>query len=198
MRKSDFDLIITDIKLGGISGFDLLELLRDSNIGNSKKVPILAMTGRTERKAEDFINAGFSGCILKPFSYAELTQAIVNSIREYSQSDDDLFKAPKADFTTLLQGEEDVNGMLTLLIEQTETEVIELKSAMETGNMDAISFLQHKLESRWELLGIVKPMLRLRDALQGKADLSKAIDEVVQTAVQLIRQAREKMEGGAA
>lgn len=198
MRKSDFDLIITDIKLGGISGFDLLELLRDSNIGNSKKVPILAMTGRTERKAEDFINAGFSGCILKPFSYAELTQAIVNSIREYSQSDDDLFKAPKADFTTLLQGEEDVNGMLTLLIEQTETEVIELKSAMETGNMDAISFLQHKLESRWELLGIVKPMLRLRDALQGKADLSKAIDEVVQTAEQLIRQARAKMEGGAA
>ena len=198
MRKSDFDLIITDIKLGGISGFDLLELLRDSNIGNSKKVPILAMTGRTERKAEDFINAGFSGCILKPFSYAELTQAIVNSIREYRQSDDDLFKAPKADFTTLLQGEEDVNGMLTLLIEQTETEVIELKSAMETGNMDAISFLQHKLESRWELLGIVKPMLRLRDALQGKADLSKAIDEVVQTAEQLIRQAREKMEGGAA
>ena len=198
MRQSDYDLIITDIKLGGMSGFDLLELLRDANIGNSKSVPLLAMTGRTERKAEDFINAGFSGCILKPFSYAELTQAIVNSIREYSQSDDDLFKAPKADFTTLLQGEEDVNGMLTLLIEQTETEVIELKSAMETGNMDAISFLQHKLESRWELLGIVKPMLRLRDALQGKADLSKAIDEVVQTAVQLSRQAREKMEGGAA
>lgn len=198
MRKSDFDLIITDIKLGGISGFDLLELLRDANIGNSKNVPILAMTGRTERKAEDFINAGFSGCILKPFSYAELTQAIVNSIRENSQSDDDLFKAPKADFTTLLRGEEDVNGMLTLLIEQTETEVTELKSAMETGNMDAISFLQHKLESRWGLLGIVKPMLRLRDALQGKADLSKAIDEVVQTAEQLIRQARKKMEGGAA
>ena len=198
MRKSDFDLIITDIKLGGISGFDLLELLRDANIGNSKNVPILAMTGRTERKAEDFINAGFSGCILKPFSYAELTQAIFNSIREDSQSDDALFKAPKADFTTLLQGEEDVKGMLALLIEQTETEVTELKSAMETGNMDAISFLQHKLESRWGLLGIVKPMLRLRDALQGKADLSKAIDEVVQTAEQLIRQAREKMEGGAA
>ena len=76
MRQSDYDLIITDIKLGGMSGFDLLELLRDANIGNSKSVPLLAMTGRTERKAEDFINAGFSGCLLKPFSYAELTQAI--------------------------------------------------------------------------------------------------------------------------
>ena len=193
MRQCDYDLIITDIKLGGISGFDLLELLRDANIGNSKTVPVLAMTGRTERKAEDFIDAGFSGCLLKPFSYAELTQAIVNSVKE-----DQTFKIPKADFTTLLQGENDVNGMLNLLIEQTEAEVKELKSAMETGNMDAISFLQHKLESRWELLGIVKPMLKLRDALKGETDLDKAIDEVVQTAEQLIRQAKEKMEGGVA
>ena len=192
MRKSDYDLIITDIKLGGMSGFDLLELLRDANIGNSKSVPILAMTGRTERKVEDFIDAGFSGCLLKPFSYAELTQAIANSVKE-----DATFKIPKADFTTLLQGEEDVNGMLTLLVKQTEAEVSELKSALETGDVQTISFLQHKLESRWELLGIVKPMLKLRDALKGKGDMGKAIENVVKTAEQLISQAKEKMEGGA-
>ena len=193
MRKSDYDLIITDIKLGGMSGFDLLELLRDANIGNSKSVPILAMTGRTERKAEDFIDAGFSGCLLKPFSYAELTQAIANSVKE-----DATFKIPKADFTTLLQGEDDVNGMLTLLVEQTEAEVSELKSALETGDVQTIAFLQHKLESRWEFLGIVKPMLKLRDALKGQGDMGKAIENVVKTAEQLIGQAKEKMEGGAA
>ena len=198
MRKSDFDLIITDIMLGGMSGFDLLELLRSANIGNSKSVPLLAMTGRTERSASDFIEAGFSGCLLKPFSYAELTQAIVNSIKEDAPCDDDSFKIPKADFSTLLQGEDDVKGLLNLLIEQTESEVSELKSALETGNVDAISFLQHKLESRWELLGIVKPMLKLRDALKNGDSLDKAIDEVVMTAEELIRQAREKMEGGEA
>ena len=192
MRKSDYDLIITDIKLGGMSGFDLLELLRDANIGNSKSVPILAMTGRTERKAEDFVDAGFSGCLLKPFSYAELTQAIANSVKE-----DTTFKIPKADFTTLLHGEDDVNGMLILLVEQTEAEVSELKSALETGDMQTIAFLQHKLESRWELLGIVKPMLKLRDALKGKGDMGEAIENVVKTAEQLISQAKEKMEGGA-
>ncbi len=198
MRKSDFDLIITDIMLGGMSGFDLLELLRGANIGNSKSVPLLAMTGRTERSADDFIEAGFRGCLLKPFSYAELTRAIANSIKEDTKNDDDSFKIPKADFSTLLQGEEDVKGMLNLLVEQTESEVSELKSASETGNVDAISFLQHKLESRWELLGIVKPMLKLRDALKNGDCLDRAIDEVVMTAEELIRQAREKMEGGEA
>ena len=198
MRKNDYDLIITDIMLGSMSGFDLLELLRDANIGNSKTVPMLAMTGRTERSAEDFIKAGFRGCLLKPFSYAELTRAIANSINEESQTDDESLKIPKADFGMLLKGEKDVNGMLSLLIEQTETEMKELKSSMETGNMDSISFLQHKLESRWELLGIARPMIRLGDALKGKGNLDKAVNDVVLTAEQLICQAKEKMEGGEA
>ena len=198
MRKNDYDLIITDIMLGGMSGFDLLELLRGANIGNSKTVPMLAMTGRTERSADDFVKAGFRGCLLKPFSYAELTRAIANSINEESNKEDDTPKIPNADFGMLLKGEKDVNGMLSLLVEQTEKEMSELESAFETGDMDAISFLQHKLESRWELLGIVKPMLKLRDALNGKGDLDKAVKEVVLTAEQLVNQAKRMMEGGAA
>ena len=198
MRKNDYDLIITDIMLGGMSGFDLLELLRGANIGNSKTVPMLAMTGRTERSADDFVKAGFRGCLLKPFSYAELTRAIANSINEESNKEDDTPKIPNADFGMLLKGEKDVNGMLALLVEQTEKEMSELKSAFETGDTDAISFLQHKLESRWELLGIVKPMLKLRDALKGKGNLDKAIKEVVLTAEQLVNQAKRMMEGGAA
>ena len=39
-------------------------------------------------------------------------------------------------------------------------------------------------------------MLKLRDALKGKGDMGKAIENVVKTAEQLISQAREKMEGG--
>lgn len=198
MRKNDYDLIITDIMLGGMSGFDLLELLRGANIGNSKTVPMLAMTGRTERSAEDFVKAGFRGCLLKPFSYAELTRAIANSINEESQTEDETPKIPNADFGMLLKGEKDINGMLALLVEQTEKEMSELESAFETGDTDAISFLQHKLESRWELLGIVKPMLKLRDALKGKGNLDKAVKEVVLTAGQLVDQAKRMMEGGAA
>lgn len=198
MRKNDYDLIITDIMLGGMSGFDLLELLRGANIGNSKTVPMLAMTGRTERSADDFIKAGFRGCLLKPFSYAELTRAIANSINEESLAEDEARKIPNADFSMLLKGEKDINGMLSLLVEQTESEMNELKSALETGDTDTISFLQHKLESRWELLGISKTMLRLGDALKGKGSLDKAVDDVLLTAEHLVNQAKERMEGGAA
>lgn len=48
MRKRDFDLILTDINMPGTNGFALIELLRKSNIGNSRTIPIVAMTARDD------------------------------------------------------------------------------------------------------------------------------------------------------
>ncbi|MBO5548244.1 MAG: response regulator, partial [Prevotella sp.] len=155
LRKRPYDLIITDIMLGNMSGFDLLELLRLANIGNSKVVPLLAMTGRTERSREDFIKAGFSGSLTKPFSSAELTQAIADIVGDNEPVED---KTPTVDFSMLLKGEKNPKEMLTLLISQTELEANEIKEAMETGNVEKIAFLLHRLESRWELLGIERPL----------------------------------------
>ena len=41
-------------------------------------------------------------------------------------------------------------------------------------------------------------MLRLGDALKGKGNLDKAVDDVLLTAEHLVSQAKERMEGGAA
>lgn len=194
LRKHNYDLIITDLMLGSMSGFDLLELLRGANIGNSKTVPVLAMTGRTERSADDFIEAGFAGCIFKPFSYPELTRAVTDSIKEAQPTEKD---TPRADFSMLLEGETDRHGMLTLLAEQTEMEMNDLRMAMETGDTEKISFLLHKLESRWELLGIEKALRRLREAMAGGGDLTEAVADVLATGQRLIEQANEMMEGGA-
>ena len=195
LRKHPYDLIITDIMLGGMSGFDLLELLRLANIGNSKTVPLLAMTGRTERRAEDFIKAGFKGCLSKPFSAAELTKAIAESIGNVEPVEEE---TPQVDFSMLLKGEKDPEGMLTLLIEQTEMEASEIRDAMETGNVERIAFLLHRLESRWELLGIERPLRKLRKALDEGGDLTEGVADLLAMSEQLIIQTRNKMEGGAA
>ena len=56
----------------GTSGFDLLYLLRHSNIGNSRTIPVAAMTARNDVDESRYTEAGFSGCIQKPFSMNEL------------------------------------------------------------------------------------------------------------------------------
>ena len=62
LRKEDYDLILTDIQMPGTNGFSLLNLLRNSNIGSSRSIPIAAMTARGDEEKENFIN--FCSCPL--------------------------------------------------------------------------------------------------------------------------------------
>ncbi len=55
-----------------INGFELLELLRTSNVGNSKTIPIVVTTASGSCSKEELIGRGFTGCLFKPFSISEL------------------------------------------------------------------------------------------------------------------------------
>lgn len=57
-----------------ISGFELLELLRSSNVGNSKSIPIVVTTASGSCSKEELIGRGFAGCLFKPFSISELME----------------------------------------------------------------------------------------------------------------------------
>ncbi len=69
------DLIITDINLSGIDGYQFLTQINKNNVGNQSKVIVL-----TSRKAENTISAcfnlGVSDYITKPFSTIELDARI--------------------------------------------------------------------------------------------------------------------------
>ena len=44
MRTKDYDLLITDLKMPEVNGYEVLELLRTSEIGNSQTIPVVAAT----------------------------------------------------------------------------------------------------------------------------------------------------------
>ena len=69
--KHDVKLIIADIRMPVMDGFDMLETLRSSEI--HKGIPVLAYTasGLKDMHAS-IINAGFDSLLMKPLSVAEL------------------------------------------------------------------------------------------------------------------------------
>ena len=72
LRTQDFDVLLTDVQMPAISGFDLLSLLRASNIPQARAIPIIAITARSDMQREEFVAHGFAGCLHKPFTVAEL------------------------------------------------------------------------------------------------------------------------------
>jgi len=68
-----FDLLLLDVMMGEMSGFDLAKRLRENNIS----VPIIFLTAKTaEKDILDGFNLGADDYISKPFSINELTARV--------------------------------------------------------------------------------------------------------------------------
>ena len=67
-----YDLVLTDIQMPQITGFEVLEKLKSGGYKHYKNQPIIAMTGRRDLEPEAYISIGFHQVLEKPFSKKEL------------------------------------------------------------------------------------------------------------------------------
>jgi signal transduction histidine kinase/CheY-like chemotaxis protein len=74
INHQEFDLLITDIQMPGMNGFDLFSYFRQNNLIPSKAI---AITGSITEE-ETFKKAGFSGVLRKPFQPEELLEMIAS------------------------------------------------------------------------------------------------------------------------
>ena len=76
--EEDFDIILMDIHMPGISGIEATKKIREFN----KTVPIIALTAITiEENLEDFYKAGFNEFIPKPFKAEDFFEKINRVLR---------------------------------------------------------------------------------------------------------------------
>lgn len=191
MRTIKYDLVITDIMMPQINGYELLELLRNANNENARNVPVLAITGRAELTSEDFKVRGFVGCIHKPFSKDELLSAINECI------DNNLMSEIEIDFSTLLTGEHDDTEMLELLIKETDLNMQLLDKAIKDNDKEGLSAAIHHLLSSWELLGVGYSVKELQNVVKKTSsmdgDVVKAFEQMKNVSIQLTEQARAQI-----
>lgn len=199
LRKREYDLLLTDIKMPGMNGYELLDLLRCSNIGNSKDIPVLAVTAHISRKEEELVKAGFAGCLYKPFSCDELYAAVRHALREKrKQVKNDMDDMGTIDFIPLLANEENGRDMLALLAEQTRKDMESLRRVHDSHDREALADLTHHLLPVWTMLRIDTCLQALRNAYRKDpadwADVARYIDKVIATGEQLVAQAEKEIE----
>ena len=149
IRRKEYSLLLTDLNMPNINGFDLLELLRSSNVGNSKTIPVVVTTASGSCSKEELIERGFAGCLFKPFSILELMDVSDNCATKEVRSE-------KPDFSTLLSyGNESI--MLEKLIAETEKEMQSVMDAEQRKDLQELDALTHHLHSSWEILRADQP-----------------------------------------
>ena len=189
IRKKEYALLLTDLNMPEINGFELLELLRSSNVGNSKAIPVVVTTASGSCSREELMERGFSDCLLKPFSISELMEVSDKCAMKGNRNE-------KPDFTSLLSyGNEAV--MLEKLITETEKEMQAIREAGLKKDLQELDALTHHLRSSWEILRADQPLRELYKLLHsdGTPDdktIGNAVKAVLDKGSEIIRLAKEE------
>ena len=70
LEHKTYHLIVTDIQMPKMDGFNFMKAIK--NHDNFSKIPVIAVSGRTNVTASTYLKAGFSGNLLKPYRPGDL------------------------------------------------------------------------------------------------------------------------------
>ena len=196
LRSDTFEVLLTDVQMPAINGFDLLKLLRASNLPQAQSIPVIAVTARSDMKPEAFKEHGFAGCLYKPFTVAELLrelsaagigqvsalqegetvgqqgktvarQAVVGTAAEIP------FPNTSYDFSALtaFSGDdlEAAKSILDSFVTETRLNAGRLRQAVDAADMNAVAAVSHKMIPLFTLIGATELVaeLKILEGLRG-------------------------------
>ena len=201
LRSSVFDVLLTDIQMPAINGFDLVKLLRASNIPQAKTIPVIAVTARSEMDKAALHEHGFAGCLHKPFTVKEL----LLTVNEGQLSADEAHITEDMgtvgiNFSALTAYSEDdpeaAYSIIHTFIEETGKNVERMQQALNEKEVDEIAAIAHKLLPLFTLIGAGNAVILLSwlEARRGE-DFSTEINEKVESILQEIQKILKEVNG---
>ena len=193
IRSERYDMLITDLKMPETNGYEVLELLRSSDIGNSKTIPVGVATASGSCTEGELLSQGFSACLFKPFNLSEL-MAVSEKCLSPLLSD----KEEQPDLTSLLvYGNK--TAMLNKLITETEKDMQAIKEAGAMLDRKALDIQVHRLRSSWAVIRADKPLWELHRLLHSETECSdneilRVVNAVLARGNKIVEQAKTRKE----
>lgn len=191
IRHQNYDLLITDLKMPQMNGFDVLKLLRIANVGNSQTIPVIAATASGNCDMAVLHEAGFSAYLKKPFSVEELLQVCTGCLDDERQQE-------QVDFHALLKyGNRE--EMLETLIRETTDDITAMAESAARNDCESLKEWTHHLSSSWKIIHAGKPLHELFVLLQGtraysSEEFGQAVQKVLDKGEEIIYLARQEKE----
>ncbi|RRQ48318.1 response regulator [Maribacter algicola] len=165
LRTQQIDLILMDLKMPGLNGFQITEIIRGD--AHMEQVPIIAVSADyTATDEEKCIASGINDFLLKPYTLDELLKKLLKAINQtaLSKNSKDLLRrsvitgkaSAAVDLLGVLEdccGEISVLEELIRLFKQNVYEFIgTVKINIKQNNLKEIGFAAHKLKAGIKML----------------------------------------------
>lgn len=194
LEKEPFDLLLTDIQMPAMNGFELLKQVRGMKVGYARELPVIAITARSDMDVEYFRSQGFAGCLHKPFNQSDLLQVLQENLKgdwnkctfspkekaDSSFPSMEMGKEEKEEykFSSLIafsEGDEEaIREIIGTFIQETEKNCQAIRQGEEMKDMKLVGNLAHKMLPTFTMIeaDAVLPSLKWLEAHREDVSMS--------------------------
>lgn len=174
LQAERFDVLLTDIQMPAMGGFDVLRKVRQLPPPNDQ-IPVVAVTARADMDEASLQQEGFATCLHKPFSLSELAAVLQKARPEAMTGEPAILPEPAiaatptpepsvttpaqaaanpfAPLLSFAEGDTDAEqAILSTFYEETQAHTQAFRQALEQKDIHELGRLGHKLLPTFTLL----------------------------------------------
>ena len=152
----NYNMVLTDIQMPNITGFEVLGKLQNGTYSHYAGQPIVAMTGRKDLKRKQYIEAGFSDILQKPFTKDMFLEVLSNlfpqAVRKKAENTEKPNIASGSNLfhlgvisSFLGDDDEGIAEVLQTFITDTKTNMEKLKVAVDDMDIKTVNVVSHRM-----------------------------------------------------